>query len=146
VLSWVNVPADMLITSGWSCSRIQIRRWTSSDSNVAPAVLNGARTITSASGATDRTTPAMKVPWPAYGNRLLGVPWTMAGSGSPVMPAIHGCRAGASGSRPVSTTTTRTPSPPARLPAGPGSGAAPSGTGSGSVAGQYPASPAIDTM
>ena len=82
-----------------------------------------------------RTTPAMKVPWPAYG-------WMFAGSmvsGSPSTPAASHGEAGsvaAGGCQPVSTTETNTSRPPRVSPARAGYGAGSDPGSSGSVAGQ----------
>jgi hypothetical protein len=52
----------MLMTSGKSLANTQSRASTRSDSKTAPARLKTDRTMTSALGATLRTTPAMNVP------------------------------------------------------------------------------------
>ena len=62
----------------------------------------------SSRGATHRTTPAMNVPWPAYGRRSGPL-----SSSSPSTPFSHGVRGSdaAGGCHPVSTTTTLTSRP-----------------------------------
>jgi hypothetical protein len=65
-------------------------------------------THTLALGAMVRTTPATKVPCPAYGMIRTGLP-PNGSSVSPVTPASQECWVAASGSQPLSRTATRTP-------------------------------------
>jgi hypothetical protein len=73
----------MLIRSGFSVASARCRASTRSASVTSPLPVNGFSTRTSAAGATQRSTPAMNVPWPPY--RSITPPWTPA-SGSPVTP------------------------------------------------------------
>ena len=109
--------------------------------------MNARSTKTEAFGATQRSTPAPNVPWPAYGARTLSPPPSVVygSSWSPRTPESQACLAAAPGISPVSTMLTDTPypsfppqearpPPPPSKPGG-GTGAALPGTSIGSVAG-----------
>jgi hypothetical protein len=73
-----------------SLSALSSRR-TSSCSESAPAASKSLVTRTEHTGAMQRATPAMNVPWPAYGG--ISAPFFPGGGSSshwPVTPASHG--------------------------------------------------------
>ena len=104
-----GAPADRLMMCGQASRSGSAARSFSPRSNslMVPACMSSLETWRFTPGAVFFRTPAMKVPCPKYWVIVSG---GGGGLGSPVTPASVSCRR-KSGTRPVSTTRTSTPSP-----------------------------------